>query len=40
MGFVITGFTLYDEFEQLLHPEDAQSNTDTLVLNVANTYKK
>ena len=38
--FEISLIVWYDEFEQLLHPEDAQSNTDTLVPNVANVYKK
>ena len=38
--FEISLIVCYDEFEQLLQPEDAQSNTDTLVPNVANVYKK
>ena len=34
--FEISLIVCYDEFEQLLQPEDAQSSTDTLVLNVAD----
>ena len=34
--FKISLIVCYDEFEQLLQLEDAQSSTDTLVPNVAN----
>ena len=34
--FEISLIVCYDEFEQLLQPEDPQSSTDTLVPNVAN----